>query len=362
VLCSEHTGEELHGEGYGAGGLTFKQLADKFVVFASDGTNVMFGKDDGALVRLQRYAPHAVLMWDPAHRTGLAGRDLEVIPRVKEIKDLVKIITSDTHHSTQRTQLRLSALAEHLGSQITINSHKDIRWLSLHTAVLSICKQFGVLAHYYMQRGCSDNDAQSEGIHRQLADVRLMAAMHGLLDVLNPINIMCKRLQSARSGVCDVKVESEKAIRTLQHECIQNADSASVAAPGCSGGKHFAALVSNSYAGVDKRFSVQLLRQEDARVAGQMLGQQIAPGSKVLAMVFGELSQAVVLWHKAIAPVGRSTGSQPQMCWGQRLWRMRAQRSGTWLSWRFNVCKIASLITHSASSGSQHSCILCTGA
>jgi hypothetical protein len=130
-----------------------------------------FGKDNGALVRLQRYAPHAVLTWDPSHRTGLAGRDLEAIPKVKEIKDLVNLTTSHMHRSTQRKQLRLSALAEHLGSKITTSSQKDIRWLSLHTAVLSICKQIGVIALHYMQRGCTDNDAQAEGIHRQLADV-----------------------------------------------------------------------------------------------------------------------------------------------------------------------------------------------
>jgi hypothetical protein len=91
--------------------------------------------------------------------------------------------------------------------------------------------------------------------------------MHGLLGVLSPINIMCKPLQSACSRVCDDEIESDKAISTLQRECIENADSAGVAAPGCSGGKHFAALVSNNFADVGNNFSVQFLERDDACVS-----------------------------------------------------------------------------------------------
>jgi len=280
------------------------------VGLGSDGAAVMFGAQNGALVRLRRFAPHALLLWDPAHRTGLSGRDLEQHKDVKQIKDLFALIAADQNHSAKRTQQRLLEAAAASVEACAVQGAKDIRWLSLQTSCLSVLKQYAVVAAYYMNRGVSDSDSQAEGIWSYLSDARIMLFVHSLMAVLSPVNAACKRFQEAAGGLPDVQHTIDEAKETLQRTCIAGAEQQSADAPGSSCGKHFADLVCNDRKGVNSNFALRFWDADEDGIAKQLEGVEIDPLTKVAVMEYGPegSKEAVVLWD---VPEGRRRRREP---------------------------------------------------
>lgn len=302
TLCDGQTGEVLGGRGYGEGGLSFAEFAQRCVGFGSDGAAVMFGAENGALVRLKRVAQHALLLWDPAHRTGLSGRDLEQHGDVKQIKDLFALMAADQNHSAKRTQQRLQQAAAAAVDACAILAAKDIRWLSLQASIMSVLKQYAAVASYYMQRAL-EADTQAEGIWRYLTDARLLLFSHALMAVLAPVNVACKQFQQRAAGLPDVLHTLDQTKATLQRTCIANAEGASAAAPGSSCGKHFAELVCGERLGVNGNCSVRFWRASVAHLELQLAaaGAELGQDAEVAVLEFGPpgSKQAVVLWETA---------------------------------------------------------------
>lgn len=311
VLCTEKTGEPLHGEGYGIGGLTFAQLGEKGVGLSSDGAANMFA-ENGALNKLQKFAPHSVLIWDPAHRTGLSGRDLEKNEKVKEVKSVLSLIAKDMKQSTRRTQERLLALAAAAVGACAVIGSKDIRWLSLQRSLESILKQWGPLGGYYKTRAVEEADSEAEGIYRLLVSTPLVLFAHALMAVLTPVNAACKKFQERAAGLPDVVSTVATAKQRLQRTCIDNAAGATAAEPGASCGKQFADLVCNDRLGMNGNFAIVFIAHDDDSVADQVAGIDFEPDAELVALEFGPEGdkQVMVLWH---APEGRRTRRQPTL-------------------------------------------------
>jgi hypothetical protein len=91
------------------------------VALSSDG--VMFGKESGALKRLQEaLAPHAVLTWSSILCDALSGGEMDENAIVTAVKRFVVAVSSDMKGSALRTQQHLQELREVLGKQIALHA------------------------------------------------------------------------------------------------------------------------------------------------------------------------------------------------------------------------------------------------
>jgi hypothetical protein len=267
VLCTDVT-DVLDGEDYHVLGLSRSQAASKLVALSSDGAAVMFGKEGGALKRLQEaLAPHAVLTWCFTHRAALAGRDMDENAIVAAVKRFAVAVSSDLKGSALRTQQRLRVLAEVLGKEIAILAPQQVRWLSLYTALCNINKQLGPLTVYYFDRAM-DGDAVAEWVSNNLTETTFVLMLHGIEGVLAPLQQLTKALQSADSGMPDVIPLVQQAKNTLHEQFLRDSSGVAPDDPGSSCGKALGDLVCNRQTGVNSNFRIQMIKSSDARIAG----------------------------------------------------------------------------------------------
>lgn len=326
VMCTHPAADDLLGTGYGEGGLNLQQFGEKTVALASDGARVMFGSQNGALVQLQKVAPHAGIMWCCSHRVALAGRDMEDHASVKDLRRLVVSIASDMNGSSLRNQARLQVLRDLLSKDIAILSLHRVRWLSLFSALENILKQYGPLTVYYSRR----DDPEGAGIAEKLTDTDMLLRMHGLVGILAPINRLCKRLQESESGLPDVQRAIDDALLKLKLQFIDNAAKATTAMPGSSCGETFADLVSNDRLGVRGNFSLDFAFADEEALADQLQGcnKGVSCADEIATMVVGKgIEQcSVVLFHREEGS-GRRAPAVPTSAeaWDERVSQMRAE-------------------------------------
>ena len=165
-----------------------KQSQQKCVGFASDGAQVMVGRENGVAVRLTRDCPSMVAVHCVAHRLALAcSQAAKAFPELGRYKrTLISIYSYFSHSSKHVYSLReIQAVLE--DPQIQARPLYDVRWLSFFNAVSAVRRTFKSLIVFSDEEAAEYNDPVAKGLMKQVSSYSFLAIIHMLYDVLSAI-------------------------------------------------------------------------------------------------------------------------------------------------------------------------------
>ena len=158
------------------GGMSAKEMHDKFVCFGSDGTSMLQGKKNGILVQIQgQHALHCQGMYCIAHRTDLAMEVLSEFEMILTIEKLLKKLYSYFNKSLKR-HLELEKLSKLLQSK----GRKNIKtqWISMLSPlkrVLSKCRV--LLMKMYINSNAKPAVKGTKTNYRRLTNVQTLQSL-----------------------------------------------------------------------------------------------------------------------------------------------------------------------------------------
>ncbi len=197
-----------------------KGVLSKLVAFASDGTSVMLGKNEGVAAKLSRVCTYPLIVNHcVAHRLALACKDArKEIEFYKEAELLVKKIYGYFRNSCSRIQ-QLKEIQDLLDcSVLKIKRLYEIRWLAWYDAIKNICNSIPALLKIFKD---AKNDGGQE-LYTKLTSWRMLAFLYFFYDILEHVTQLSKFLQKRNLRFSDIDLMIQATINSIQKEYLMD--------------------------------------------------------------------------------------------------------------------------------------------
>ena len=197
-------------------------LQRKLVAFGCDGASVMIGKKNGVAALLKHLQPSVIIVHCLAHRLELAYKDA-VKTSSSAYKDTIALLMGIYffYHNSgkQKTALQESYQAMNVKTVIPTRV-SGTRWLGhLYKALCIFLRGYPVI-HQQLQ-DCAASKIKTENKNKAVGYLRLMekgsviAYMHLLRDVLEPLTKLSKALQIQDTTIAEASEKMEAAKEQL---------------------------------------------------------------------------------------------------------------------------------------------------
>ena len=185
----------------------------KCVMCVSDGANVMMGVRNGVVARLKRVVPHIVEFHCLAHRQALSlGEAFDSLNRFVVFENRMRDLIRYLH--TARHTAQLKKVGEAIGETITsVVGIFEIRWLSRVNVVRSLVRNLRAIQ--LLLQDASNREDSAVGLFKRVTSVEFQLVLHHLLDILVPLEVLCKQLQARNVHPLEAFSWIEQCIATL---------------------------------------------------------------------------------------------------------------------------------------------------
>lgn len=200
--------------------ITSKQIPiENIIGLASDGANVMLGKNNSFRTRLASDTKVLIIMKCICHSSALIASKASKF--LTNVEDLLRALSSYFSHSSKRTA-ELAELQEYFG----VKRHKILklsstRWLCMAECIKRVLENWTVLQHHFLTASVEDNLKQSDFIKQSLNCLEIKIYFLFLKFTLTYFNNFNELFQSNKILIHCLVKESRRLFDVIAQNCLK---------------------------------------------------------------------------------------------------------------------------------------------
>jgi hypothetical protein len=193
--------------------LDSNELISKVIALATDGAAKMVSKKEGVFGKLKKIIPHLRSVHCVAHKVALGLSDLEAqFAQIRTVCKLIHRVSSFFSKSFVRNKAFDEAKKELSAKDLELLKPIDNRWLSNLRALKRVIELFPSVIQALTN---IRDDPYADGLMINMTRFSQFTTMLILVDVLEPIDILCNTCQKKGIKICQILAAVDATIENL---------------------------------------------------------------------------------------------------------------------------------------------------